>query len=268
MKKLTRYLFLILLAGIIPMQGLMAQGRFLRKLQNKAEDKAIEKVFGKETNDPNNPNNPNNSNNSNSNSVFGSSDSNAPTNNRGEGLTTTPPDVLENIGAAEKSFDGKQYADARFAVRQAILGIELEMGNNVLEGLPEEISGLPYVKEEDMVASTGIGFVGLIIERVYRKDDQQFKVSIGNDAAMLTAANMYLASGAYATTTDQNYKNVTLGEYRGVIEYDEYSGYTLSVSIGQTSVLVAEGINFETEDAMMSAAENINIEKIKKELGE
>jgi len=266
MKKPIRYFILILLVGIIPMQGLMAQGKFLRKLKNKAEDKAIEKVFGEETNDANNTNNANN--NGYSNSGNSGSNPNAPTNNRGEGLTTTPPDVIENIDNAGNAFDKKQYADARFAVRQAILGIELEMGNNVLEGLPEEIDGLPYIKDEDMVASTGIGFVGLIIERVYRKDDQQFKVTIGNDAAMLTAANMYLASGAYATTSDQNYKNVTLGEYRGVIEYDEYSGYQLSVPIGQTSVLVAEGINFENEAEMMSAAEKINIDTIKKELGE
>ncbi len=33
------------------------------------------------------------------------------------------------------------------------------------------------------------------------------KVTIGNDAAMISAANMYLASGAYATSSeDQNYK--------------------------------------------------------------
>jgi len=33
-------------------------------------------------------------------------------------------------------------------------------------------------------------------------------------------------------------------------------------------VLVAEGINFENEAEMMSAAENINIDNIKKELGD
>ncbi len=259
MKKLSYVFIMTLLIGIFPAQELSAQGKFLRKLKSKAEDKAIEEVFGKDTEDANTGTS--NSGNSNSNP-------NAPTNTRGEGLTTTPPDVIENIDDAGKAFDKKQYVDARFAVRQAILGIELEMGNNVLEGLPEEINGLPYVKDEDMVASTGIGFVGLIIERVYREDDKQFKVTIGNDASMLTAANMYLASGAYATTSDQEYKNVKLGEYRGVIEYDEYSGYQLSVPIGQTSVLVAEGINFENEAEMMSAAESINIDNIKKELGE
>jgi len=259
MKKLSIVFMAILLVALFAAQSLSAQSKFLKKLKNKAEDKAIEEVFGKETEDAKpGTSYPGNSN----------SDPNAPTNTRGEGLTTTPPDVLANIDDAGKAFDKKQYADARFAVRQAILGIELEIGNNVLEGLPEEIDGLPYIKDEDMVASSGIGFVGLIIERVYREDDKQFKVTIGNDASMLTAANMYLASGAYATTTEQEYKNVKLGEYRGVIEYDEYSGYTLSVPIGQTSILVAEGINFETEADMMSAAENINIDNIKKELGD
>lgn len=259
MKKLSFLFLMTLIIGIFPANDLFAQGKFLKKLKNKAEDKAIEEVFGKETEDAKpGTSYPGNSN----------SDPNAPTNTRGEGLTTTPPDVMANIDDAGKAFDKKQYADARFAVRQAILGIELEMGNNVLKGLPEEIDGLPYMKDEDMVASTGIGFVGLVIERVYREKDKQFKVTIGNDAAMLTAANMYLASGAYATTTDQEYKNISLGEYRGVIEYDEYSGYTLSVPIGQTSVLVAEGINFENEAEMMSAAENINIDNIKKELGD
>ena len=263
MKKQPLLILLVLFFGFFGTQTISAQNRFLKKLKDKTEDKAIEKVFGKETENTNTGNTSNGGMNANS-----SYDPNAPANNRGEGLTTTPPDVLANISEAEKSFDRKQYVDARFAVRQAILGIELEMGNNVLEGLPNEIDGLPVVKDEDLVASTGIGFVGLIIERVYREDDKPFKVTIGNDAAMLSAASLYLTSGAYATTTDQEYKNVKLGEYRGVIEYDEYSGYQLSVPIGQTSVLVAEGINFETEAEMMHAAENINIDNIKKELGE
>lgn len=255
-----------MLLGFLVAQPLSSQSKFLKKLKDKTEDKAIEKVFGKEDGNNNTGNNTNG--NAGNSGIYGNSNSNSPSNTRGEGLTSTPPDVLANISEAEKSFDAKRYDDARFAVRQAILGIELEMGNNVLEGLPQNINGLPMVKDEDFVASTGIGFVGLVIERFYRKDDKQFKVTIGNDAAMLTAANMYMASGAYASTSDQDYKNVTLGEYRGILEYDEYSGYKLSVPIGQTSVLVTEGINFENETEMMDASEMIDIDNIKKELGE
>jgi len=259
MKNLNLIFILTLLISLLPLQQISAQGKFLKKIKNKVEEKAAEKVFGNDAEEANTDN---------SNSGSTNSNPDAPTNTRGEGLTTQAPDVLENIDQAEKAFDKKQYADARYAVRQAILGIELEMGNNVLEGLPEKINGLPMVKDEDLVASTGIGFVGLIIERVYRQDDKQFKVTIGNDAAMLSAANMYLASGAYASTSDQDYKNITLIGYRGIIEYDEYSGYKVTVPIGQTSVLVTEGINFENEAEMMEASENIDIDNIKKELGE
>jgi len=189
-------------------------------------------------------------------------------NTKGEGLITTPPDVLQNIQDADAYFGKKNYTDARYAVRQAILGIEMEMGNKILEDLPEAIEGLSFVKDEDRVTSTGIGFVGMTIQRIYRQDDKEFQVTVGNDAALLSAANVYLSSGAYASSSDQNYKTVRFGEYRGVLEYDEYSGYKLSVPFGQSSILVTNGINFMTEKEMMDASEKIDIEKIKKILGE
>ncbi|MFP4470904.1 MAG: hypothetical protein ACLFPE_09475 [Bacteroidales bacterium] len=259
MKKSTILLILTLFFCCFCGQEAMAQGNFLKKLKKKAEEKATEAVFGEEEN---------NNSGGTSGSEYSPSGSNSPANTKGGGLTTEPPDVMGNIGEAGDAFGNKKYADARFAVRQAILGIELEIGNNILEGLPEKIDGLSKIEDEDQVASSGIGFVGLIIERTYREGDKQFKVTIGNDAAMLSAANMYLASGAYGTSTDDNHKIVKLDGHRAVLEYDEYSGYKLSVPFGQSSVLITEGINFETEDEMMSASGEINIANIKKELGE
>jgi len=237
-----------------------AQGRLIRKIQEKAEDKAVEKIFGEEKKESSTSEESRSSGTSNSENRTG--------NTKGEGLVTTPPDVLQNISDADTYYGKKNYADARFAVRQAILGIELEMGNKILEDLPKEIEGMPYVKDEDMVASSGIGFVGMVIQRNYRKGDKEFQVTVGNDAALLSAANFYLTSGAYANTSDQNYKTIRFGEYRGVLEYDEYSGYKLSVPFGQSSILVTNGINFLTEKEMMDASEKIDIEKIKKVLGE
>jgi hypothetical protein len=59
-----------------------------------------------------------------------------------------------------------------------------------------------------------------------------------------------------------------VNEYRGVLEYDEYSGYKLSVPFGQSSVMVLEGINIQTENEMITAAEKIDLDNIKKTLGE
>ncbi len=253
------FILLAIFIGSLACQQANAQNRFLNKLKKKAEDKAIEKVFGEDDKNSN----------SNTYGTSGSStDPNAPKNTTGSGLTTEAPDVLANINDAEGNFDKKRYADARIAVRQAILGIELEIGNNILEGFPKTINGLPALEEEDKVASTGIGFVGLIIERTYREDNKQFKVTVGNETALMAGVNMYMASGTYANTQEEGVKNVKVGDNRGVIEFDENTGYKLTVPFGQSSVIITEGINFETEDEMMSATEEVGLDNIKKELGE
>ena len=269
MKKYGILILLTLLFAGFSTDQVFSQS-FLKKVKNKTEDKAIEKIFGKDKTDQQNQGNPSNYPNQGTSGSSGSSSgsSSGANNNRGGGLSNTAPDVKANIKDAGTAFDGKQYSNARFSVRQAILGIELEIGKQILKGLPESISGLDKVIEEDNVTSSGIGFVGLIIERTYRKGDQELGITIGNDAGMLSMANMYLASGSYASTQDQNHKQVKFKEYRAVLEYDESSGYKLSVPFGQSSILIAEGINFASEQEIMSAAENIDIEKIKKELGE
>ena len=228
--------------------------RLLKKIQDKTEDKIVDKIFGedkeKETE---------------------SSDqrsSSTVTHKGGEGLTSTAPDVKQNISDAETAYKNKDYTDARYSIRQALLGVEMEMGKKVLDGLPSSVKGLNKVDDEDRVTGATIGFVGLIIERVYRNDDKELRFTVGNDAALLSSANMYV-SGAYVTSTDdQNQKQVKYKDYHGVLEYDESSGYKLSVPFGQSSIMIVEGINFTTEQEIMSAAEEFDIEKIKKELGE
>ncbi len=244
-------LVLIFISG----QQLSAQS-FLKKLKQRAEDEIINDVFGENKKTENA-------------SFQQTSSASGAKNTRGGGLTHTAPDVADNISNAESAFKQGSYTEARYAVRQAILGVEMEIGQNILEGFPETVHGLKTVPEDDNVASASIGFVGLIIEREYRGNDQQLKVTVGNDAVMLSSVNMYLTSGAYASTAeDQNHKQVKFKDYRGVLAYDDYSGYTLSVPFGQSSIFVAEGVNFGSEQEIMAAANEFDIEKIKKEFGE
>ena len=242
---------LLILVFATGLQG-YSQG-VLKKLKDKTEDKIVEDIFGKDKKTE---------------TQTESSDqgsSSTVTNKGGAGLSNTAPDVKQNIGDAETAYKDKKYSDARYAVRQALLGIELEMGKKVLEGLPNTVNGLNKVDEEDKVTSASIGFVGLVIERVYRKDDKELRFTVGNDAALLAPVNM----GAYvATTDDQNQKQVKFKGYNGVLEYNEGSGYKLSVPFGQSSIMIVEGVNYANEQEIMSSAEEFDIEKIKKELGE
>ena len=88
--------------------------------------------------------------------------------------------------------------------------------------------------------------------------------------AMMQAINLYFANAGYAQTTggQQNWKQTRIKGYRAVIEYSEGSGYKLSVPLGQTSLLVYEGINYGTEQDFMAATNAIDIDAIKNKLGE
>jgi len=239
------FLMLFLIAG----HQVYSQG-VLRKMKDKTEDKIVEGIFGKEEETKT--------------ESTDQSSSSTVTNKSGAGLNNTAPDVKLNITNAKSAYKDKKYKEARDAIRQALLGVELEMGKKVLEGLPNSVNGLNKIDEEDRVTSASIGFVGLVIERVYRKDDKELKFTVGSDAALLAPVNM----GAYVASTDQNQKQVKLKGYNGVLEYNEGSGYKLSVPFGQSSVLILEGVNYANEQEIMSSAEEFDIDKIKKELGE
>lgn len=243
-----------------------AQG-LLKKLKNKVEDKVEDKVLDGVDDALGNDRETNNQN---SNRDYDSNSSaNRPSNNRGGGLIVEPPDVEENLQSGEAAYQDKKYSDARFAIRQAIIGVEMEIGKKVLNSLPEKVNQLNFIKEDDKVTSSGIGFVGLTIERSYNQDEQQLDVTIANNSAWLASVNAYLSNTAYASTgTDQQYKNVNIQDHRAVLEYDDYSGYKLSVPIGQSSIIIFEGVNFNDEPELMAAANQININEIKKQLGE
>lgn len=240
----------------------------LKKLKKQTEQKVLKKtdkmleeaILGEDSNDPSNPGSTSNpGNNSGSNTA----------NTTGGGLIMEPPDVMRSINDAEQAFNAQNYGTAKYAVRQAMLGIEMEIGHNILDGLPATVDGLNKVEDMDQVTSMNYGFVGLTMERVYQGGNKELKVSIGNNSALLSAANMMLAGGAYSTTSDdQNYKQTTFKGYRSVLQFDNSSGYTLSVPFGQSSIFVLNGRNYSSENELMAAAENFDLEPIKQELGE
>jgi hypothetical protein len=256
---------MLLFSWTVNAQGLMGK---LKQKAEQAAEKALEKKAKEKAGVPDTPAGNENSGNSNS----GSSGNNQgnPSNNKGGGLISTPPDVKANLTDAEAAFKTNSYGEARYAVQQAMLGVELEIGNKVLKSLPETVSGLPFQKERDQVTSTGWGWAGLTIQREYLKDDKQLRTMIANNSAWMSAVNMYLANGGYAQSTggEQNWKQTKVKGHRAIIEFNESSGYKLSVPLGQTSLIVWEAVNFATEQEVMTAANAFDIDGLIKTLGE
>lgn len=239
-----------------------ASAQFLNKLKQKAEQKAESALDKKlKINQPAPAG---------TGSTASSGSSGNPSNTTGGGLVTTPPDVKQNLTDAETAYKKASYGQARYAVQQAMLGVELEIGNKILTSLPSSIAGLSKMDKEDQVASSGFGWAGLVIARKYSgKKDKQLTVTIANNSAWMSAVNLYM-SGAYAQQTggEQNWKQTTLKGNKAIIEFDKSSGYKLSVPLGQSSLIVYEGINFASESDIMAAAGEVDIDGIKKQLGE
>lgn len=199
--------------------------------------------------------------------------SGSPANKRGGGLTnTTPPDVNQQMDDAEKSQAAGQYSDARYSLQQALMGVELQIGKQVLQSLPQSVTGLDKDTTQNKVMSTQWGWNNLTIQSIYKKADQQMTVTIGNNSVYSGFVDLYFNNAGYMQTSgngsNQNAKQTKVKNYRAVITYDDSKGYTLLVPLGQSSLIVWECVNFATEQDVMNAASAFDIDGIKKMLGE
>nr|MCU0388639.1 hypothetical protein [Chitinophagaceae bacterium] len=252
-----------LLALLLSGNTAEAQLKKLKERLNQAVDKAIGNEVEKKTGLPTGDNGGGSS----SNGGGGS-----PVNKTGAGLTNTePPDVKAQMAEAKTAHGSAKYSDARYALGQALMGVEIQLGREILKSLPESVSGLNADKSLDRVMSNQWGFSNMTIQRVYKNGaDKQMTIGIGNTGIYGGLAQIYFANVGMieASNNQQNYKQVRIKGNKGVIQYDDSKGYSLAISIGQTSGIFWECINFETEQEVMKAAESFDIDGIKKMLGE
>lgn len=262
MKK-SAYL-ICLLAGLALSSAVPAQG-LLKKLKdkvNKAVDKTVDKKVEEKTGIPSESSSGDNS---------SPNSSGRPTNKGGGGLTNTePPDVKAQMTEAETAHGAKNYSDARYSLQQALMGVEIQLGRLVLKSLPAKVVEVPADSTQDKVMSTQWGWSNMTIQRVYRKDDKQLTITIGNNSVYSPFISMYFANAGMveANADKQNIKQVRVKGNKAVIQYDDSKGYTLMMQMGQTSLIVWECINFANEQEVMTAANSFDVEGIKKMLGE
>jgi hypothetical protein len=252
----------VILCGLATILFFDAPSQVLRRVGNRAAEKLLNKKVDEAIDGQTNQNNPNNSS-----SPSNNNSGNNRSNNGGEGLISTPPDVKENLNNAETAFKAGNYNDARYSVQQAMLGVELEIGHKILKSFPKTVARLKPDTLKDQVTSSGWGWNGLAIKREYSEGEKEFTITIANNAVWMQALNYYF-NNAQSTGGQQKVKQVRVKGYKALIEYENNSGYKLSVPLGQTSLVVFEGVNFKTEKEMMDAANEIDLDGIKNNLGE
>lgn len=244
----------------------------LKKLKEKVEKKVEKKaddILDKKTGGNTSGNdNSNNSNNAGKNNPFNSKG--RAVNHTGEGLkNSSVPDVLQQISEADQAYSAQQFGNARFSIQQALLGVELQIGHALLNGLPASVKDLPKDSTEDRVMSTRFGWSNLTIQRSYRKDDQQLTMTIGNSGAFAGMFDLYFGFAATQSNGEAvNTKQIRIKGNKAVIKFDENDGYTVLMQLGQSGMITWQGINFKDEQEITSAINEFNIDDIKKTIGE
>ncbi|HEY4198013.1 MAG TPA: hypothetical protein VGM63_20870 [Mucilaginibacter sp.] len=246
--------FLCFLITIIATNNASSQG-FLKKLKDKVNssvNNTVDKKTGATTDN-------------------NSGVSSKPTNKGGGGLSNTaPPDVKAQMAEAETAHAAKNYSDTRYSLQQALMGVEIQLGRQILKSLPTSADALSVDTAQDIVMSTQWGWSNMNIQRVWKKADKQLTMTVGNAGIYAGLASIYFANAGMveASNTKQNIKQVRIKGNKAIIQYEDSKGYTLIVSIGQSSMIVWECINFTNEQEVMNTANSFDIDGIKKMLGE
>lgn len=249
---ITCFLIAVMVTNKASSQGLFKK---LKDKVNNTVNNAVDKKTGvTPTNDPGNNNS-----------------SGKPANKGGGGLSnTTPPDVKAQMAEAETANAAKDYSNARYSLQQALMGVEIQLGRQVLKSLPATADALAVDTAQDVVMSTQWGWNNMSIQRVWKKADKQLTMVIGNAGVYSGLAAIYFANAGMvqANNTQQNIKQVRVKGNKAIIQYEDSKGYTLIVSLGQSSMIVWECINFANEQEVMNTANSFDIDGIKKMLGE
>jgi len=155
----------------------------------------------------------------------------------------TPPDVNDQLANARDALQDDDLAEARFFVRQAIMGIELEMGYEILATMPDKVLEYEADKTQDEVYSSGAGFAGMVVSREYPGSDCNYQGEV-------------------------NSKIIRYKDNKAYIKADDYSGYEMMIPFGQSSVFVLTCPPCESEEELLQAADLFDIDRYRKLLGE
>lgn len=180
----------------------------------------------------------------------------------------TSQELIAVLDNAQTEFDNQKYSSARYSIQQALVEIELQMGELVLAAMPRSVRGQDYDPDADEVISTGVGFIGLDISREYPSDEGMISAQIANNAAMMTPYTMALSSPTMISQ-NEDMKSVTVNGKRGILELDAYNDrFKLILPFGQSSALLLECETCQNESEVLDAASQFDLDGYLEIMGE
>lgn len=179
------------------------------------------------------------------------------------------------IKEAQDFLTKQEYKQAILSLQDAINDINLLLAKQVAESLPAEINGLKANGDSE-VSTAGMGMIGggMQITKRYRneaKESNDAEVQIMANSPLLSTLSMYISNPGML---GQEYKSVRVGATRAILKSETGDDGTtktrsteIQIPLGQTLIMVRAN-GFATEQEELAFANKLDLEKIRKALGE
>lgn len=146
-------------------------------------------------------------------------------------------DVNEKLGEAQTAYKSGDLEGARFALQEALQGINQAIGREILEMLPTQLGDMIKVENSDNVTGTAVMFAGLFVNRKYESEKSSAAVDIMSDSPLIASINAFMSLPAIMVT-DPNQKRIKVDNYRGMLTKSEdiegTVSYNAQIPIGST----------------------------------
>lgn len=173
--------------------------------------------------------------------------------------------VEESLNNARSSYAAGDLENARFALQEALRGVNQAIGQDILDMLPTTLGGMDYLPSSDDVTGMNIGFAGLFVNRDYVKDttlDASFEIV--SDSPLLAGINSLLTMSTLFTS-DPNQKRIKVDNYKALLTRSEDSegvvSYEAQVPFG-SSLLTFKSTGIEDESEFTGLLNSLPIAKI------
>ncbi len=176
-------------------------------------------------------------------------------------------DFTKDMATAKSAYNSGKLEESHFALLQAMQELDLIVGKEVLQLLPQKMDTLMYNVKDDNVSGT-IGYVGTSMHRSYGKGDRKADLTIISNSPMLGMINAVLNNPMMGgLANDGKSKTVKVQGYKGRLERkdtekpDVYD-YELQIPLG--NALITFLVEQCTDKQALALAETIPLQQIAK----
>ena len=182
------------------------------------------------------------------------------------GINVTAQDVQEKLKEAQTSYSSGDLENARFALQQALQGINQAIGKDILALLPDNLGGMNKIEANDNVTGVTAGFAGLFVNRNYKGEIKEASVQIMSDSPMIAAINAMLAMPSFINS-DPNQKRIKIENYKALLTKNVNDqgvvSYNVQIPFG-SSMFTFSSTGISEENEVTALLKSIPVDKIVK----